>query len=257
MLGEVTIKARMQGDAATFNDTTRWPSGWDRQGNEGEETANTQSLGTISYRSASVTFDFGLLNAAIPEDASVSLKVGATPCAGARCTLVAHKTGVADPPGDGTENTITVTVTAENGYDDHEYSVVVARANPIGNVLTNDSIMRADTTGAPHAATGSGGTTIGNAYVFTTTGASSVNARIGLSTLGESDDAVCAQSVTVRLFNADKDLKAATNATNDVCPNTRYKLTASTTGTLYQVTVAAEDGVKQTYYLSVVKGSTS
>ena len=63
--------------------------------------------------------------------------------------------------------------------------------------------------------------------------------------------------MTVRLFNADEDLKAATNATNDVCPNTRYKLTASTTGTLYQVTVAAEDGVKQTYFLSVVKGVVS
>ena len=256
-LGPVTIEARMQGDgAANYNDTTRWESGWTRQ-DETEETTNDQSVGTISYRSASVTFDFGLLNASIPEGTSVSLKVGTKACAGARCTLVAHKTGVADPPADGMANTITVTVRAENGYDDHEYSVVVARANPVGNVLTADSIVRADTTGASHAAEGTGGTTIGGAFVFTTTGASSVNARIGLSTLGENDDAVCAQAVTVRLFNADKDLEAATNATSDVCSNTRYKLTASTAGMLYQVTVAAEDGVKQTYYLSVVKGATS
>ena len=183
------------------------------------------------------------------------LKVGTKACSGYTCTLVAHKTGVADPPADGTENTITVTVTAENGYDDHVYSVMVSRANPIGNALTVDSILRADTN-AVHIATGTGGTTNSSPYVFTTTGASSVNVRIGLATLGEGDDAVCAQSVTVRLYNADKDLKAATNATNDVCGNTRYKLTASTAGTLYQVTVAAEDGVKQTYFLSVVKGGT-
>ena len=257
-LGPVTIKARMQGDgAANYNDTTRWASGWAREGTAGEETTNTVSLGTISYRSAIVTFDFGLLNASIPKGTIVSLKVGTKACAGARCTLVAHKTGAANPPAAGTANTITVMVTAENRYDDHVYSVMVARANPVGNVLTADSIVRADSTGASHAALGTGGTTIGTAYVFTTTGASSVNARIGLATLGANDDAVCAQAVTVRLFNADEDLKAATNATGDVCGNTRYKLTASTAGMLYQVTVAAEDGVKQTYFLSVVKGSTS
>ena len=259
VLGVVTIKARQEGEtAAEFNDTVRWESGWTRQGTADEETTGG-NRGTISYRSASVTFDFGLLNAAIPEDASVSLKVGTKACAGARCTLVAHKTG-AIPDGEAAnENTITVMVTAENGYDDHEYSVLVSLANPIGNALTTDSIMRADTTGLPHTATGTGdGTTIGEAYVFTTAeGAGSVNARIGLSTLGAGDDTVCAQSVTVRLFNAEKDLKAADNATSDVCGNTRYKLTATTAGTLYQVTVTSEDGVPKTYYLSVVKGAVS
>ena len=259
-LGTVTIEARMQGDAATFNDTTRWASGWTREGTDGEETTNGTSLGTISYRSESVTFDFGKDDAFIAEDATVVLKVGTKPCSGYTCTLVAHKTGKIPADETANENDITVTVTAENGYDDHVYSVLVSRQNPIGYDLTPDSIVRADTTESHAAKAGDGddGTTIGKAYVFTTfEGASSVNVRIRLSTLGQNDDAVCAQSVTVRLYNADKDLKAATNATNDVCGNTRYKLTASDTGTLYLVTVEAEDEVKQTYYLSVVKGEES
>ena len=145
-----------------------------------------------------------------------------------------------------------MTATAENGYDDHVYSLLISRANPIGNTLTADSILRADTTGATHAATGTGGTTTGTAFTFTTNGASAVLVRIGLTTLGVGDDAVCPQSVTVRLYNADKDLMAEDNATNDVCRNTRYQLNASAAGVLYQVTVASEDGVKETYYLSVV-----
>ena len=77
-LGPVMVKARQQGtDAATYDDTVTWASGWTRTGTDGETTENTTSLGTISYRSESVTFDFGgIRNTSIPKGVSVGLKVG-------------------------------------------------------------------------------------------------------------------------------------------------------------------------------------
>ncbi|MXW17795.1 MAG: hypothetical protein F4123_09075 [Gemmatimonadetes bacterium] len=246
---DVHFFGRQQGsDPATYNDTISWPSGWTRT--EGASTTdNSSPLGTISYASARVTVSIPA--AANPRAAgmTISAKVGARACSGLTCTLVANATGGS---GIGTpmQNTITVTVTAANGYNDHEYSVIVSRADPVGHSIAAANIARSDTTDlTTHTASGSG-----DNFTFTTTGASSVNIIFGLTTLGEADgdNAYCAQRVSVKPTGGNA-LDALDDDDDDICPDTRYKLSASASpGTSYDVEVTSEDGKKKTYRLSVI-----
>ncbi len=252
----ILVRANMQGtDAATYNDTTSWAVGWTRAP-DSEETENATSLGTISYASESVTFWFGTTRLAtnpfIADDATVKLMVGTstTACTGFTCTLPADKTGTTGIDNAALESTITVMVTAENGYDDHEYSVVVARAEPVGHDLEAANITRFDTTATDHAATGTG-----DQFIFTTNGGSSADIVFALDTMGDeaNENAYCAQRVRVKLTNGDEYEDALDDDEDDVCPDTRYKLNATAApGTSYDVVVASEDGVTRTYRLTMI-----
>ncbi|MDE2794489.1 MAG: carboxypeptidase regulatory-like domain-containing protein [Gemmatimonadota bacterium] len=252
----VLVRARMQGtDVATYNDTISWASGWNRAENT-ETTENASSLGTISWASRSVTFWFGTAGTAtnpfIPDDATVKLMVGTTACSGATCNLEANETGDAEI-GTAMENTITVTVTAENGYDDHVYSVVVARADPVGNTLAAANIQL-DSAGTAGRAAADAGT---DAFTFTTYDeATSANLIFGLTVLGDeaNENAYCAQRVSVKPTGGNT-LDAMADDDDDVCPDTRYNLSAAASpGASYDVTVTSEDGVDKVYNLRVIVG---
>ena len=131
------IKARMQGRySSTYNDTLTWTPDWTREP-DSEETRSATPVGTISWASKSVTFSFPG-DGSIPAGAGVVVRKDTTVCADHACELDFNRTGT---PGPSARET-TLTVTAENGYDDHIYSVVVARANPVDNELFSDRVRR-------------------------------------------------------------------------------------------------------------------
>ena len=258
----VRVRYRMEGsDAATYNDTTSADAtaGWPRSPDT-ETTPNTSNIGTISWQSKSVSFVFGTRNGAIPTGAGVKLSVApatstaavaAGNCSTSSCELGFNKTGsgATDP----LENTITVTVTAANGYDDHEYTLLVSRQNPADNGLAAANIARADTTDlATHTAADAGA----NGFTFTTTGASSVNIIFTLTTYGDeaNENAYCAQRVSVKATGGNA-IPASDDDDDDVCPDTRYRLNATEgDGTPYTVTITSEDGATQDYSLRVIEG---
>ena len=239
-------------DAATYNDTTSWASGWTRTPDQ-ETTANTASLGTISFQSGSVTLSFGRRNALIPLGSDVEVEADVGECTGFRCEIGFNKTGTANA-GTNVEDTIRVMVTAANGYDDHEYSLVVAMQAPAGNDIAAANIARADTTDLTTHTAAAAGT---DGFTFTTTGASSVNLVFMLDTFGDYDNrnAYCAQRVSVRATGGNL-VAASPDDRDDVCPDTRYRLSATTgSGTPYTVTITSEDGVTRNYSLRVIDGA--
>ena len=248
----VRVSYRIQGsDAATYNDTASADAtaGWPRSPDT-ETTDNTSNIGTISWASASVRFTFGTRNAAIPTGSSVELSAANGECAGFSCEVGYNATGSA-AASQITEDTITVKVTAANGYDDHAYSLLVTRQNPIGNTLAAANIARSDTTDlTTHTATAAGT----DGFEFTTTGASSVNLVFILTTYGDyaNRNEYCAQRVSVRATGGNA-ISAQDDDRDDVCPDTRYRLSGSSgSGTPYDVIVTSEDGEEKVYSLRVI-----
>ena len=101
------------------------------------------------------------------------------------CELDFKRTGSSGPSGT-RETTLTVTVTAENGYDDHIYSVVVARANPVDNELLSDRVRRHNADDTCTDADGYG--TFDEPYTLQTdsAAASSLRLHVNLQHLGVS-----------------------------------------------------------------------
>ena len=251
----VRVRFRQQGTTTdgTYNDTTSALAFTDDARNaETETTENTSNLGTISWQSESVTFWFGTAAAPlIPTGASVKLMVGTETCSGYTCNLEANETGDA-AIGTPMENTITVTVTAENGYDDHAYSLLVTRADPVGNALANTNIQL-DSAGTAGRTAENAGTDV---FTFTTYDeATSANLIFGLTVLGVVDDnAYCAQRVSVKATGGNA-IQPMDDDDDDVCPSTRYNLAASASpGASYDVTVMSEDGEPKVYNLRVIVG---
>ena len=256
------VRGRAQGtNAASFDTAVSWRTGWSRA--TGTEDTEGDNIGTISWKSESVSFYFGFRNSALSSDASVEVMKGSTVCASHRCVLDFNRTGSSDST-EVKETTLTVIVTAENGYDDHEYSLKVGRAAPKGHYKesTDIKVLKSDGTDSTVTATGDDpGTSIGTAWSVKTksSSASSVNVRIDLETLGdpEEDNAYCAQTVhKVTKYNDTTTVKALNppdedNYEDDICRNTRYRLSAPTRGTLYELAIMSEDGVSETYYLEV------
>ena len=255
------VRGRTQGTtAASFDTAVSWNTGWSRA--TGTEETEGGNIGTISWKSESVSFYFGLRNSALSSDASVEVKKGSGVCASHRCVLDDNTTGRRDST-EVEENTLIVIVTAENGYDDHEYSLKVGRAAPIGRYkeATDIKVLKSDGTDSTVTAKGDPGTSLSTAWTLETksSSSSSVNARIDLETLGdpEEDNAYCAQTVhKVTRYNDTTTIKALNppdedNYEDDICRNTRYRLSAATQGTLYELDIRSEDSVSETYYLEV------
>ena len=238
-------------DDAGYNAADTADAGWTRVAGAAT-TANTTSLGTISWASESVTFVYP--TNAIPTGASVRYMVGTstTACAGNTCTLEANETPTTATAA---VNTIEVTVTAANGYDDHVYSVLVARANPEDNELGTTRVRRhnADDTYADAGGTG----TFADPYTLQTASstATSLNLHVNLKNHGLlNDNARCAQTLIVR-NSADEEVEASQDDEDDICGNERYTLTAAEGGSRYTLHVSSEDGVEKVHHLELTRGS--
>ncbi len=262
------VRGRTQGDTPqSFDTAVSWPTGWERD--TGTEETDGGNRGTISWKSASVSFYFGFRNSLLSADASVEVKMGTTVCRFHRCTLDWNRTNTTSTrdgfrEGEDRENTITVTVTAENGYDDHEYSLMVSRAAPIDDELTREEFLRVDLVDGEEEETPAVGTgdgkTVARAFTLETknpTG-SSMNMRIDLVELGDVEEGneYCAQRVVmVKEYNDDdEDALDALNPSDDedryeddVCRDTRYRLSVNK---LYEIEMESEDSVSETYYLN-------
>ena len=144
--------------AANFDSAVSWRTGWSRASRT--EKTEGDNIGTISWKSESVSFSFGFRNRALSKDASVEVKKGSKVCASHRCVLDYNRTGSRDST-KVRENTLTVTVTAENGYDDHEYSLKVGRAAPSGQYkeAADIKVLKSDGTDSTVTAKGDRGTT--------------------------------------------------------------------------------------------------
>ena len=258
-LGAVTIKG---GDGvetgADYDTATAWPTGWTRDDQtDPEVTTNDQSIGTTSFASRTVTVSFGILNASIPEDGSVKVQVNSKDCVGFTCLLPHNATDAGEDAdaGEARVDTITVMATAENGYDDHVYSTLVTVAAPVGYALAADNIDATDSDGADLTVGGGtdGAVTVNNAFTLATAaGETKANVVFELTVLGDPDgtNAACAQSVSVKPLNGNA-LTAEDDDDDDVCLDTRYELTGTTGGQVYEIEVTSQDGKKITRYLTV------
>ena len=251
------IKARMQGrSSSTYNDTVTWTPDWTRE-QDTEETRSTTLAGTISWASKSITFSFPE-DGSIPAGAGVVVSKDTTVCADHTCELDYNKTGT--PNASPKETTLTVTVTAENSYDDHIYSVAVARVNPVGNELFSDRVRRHNGDDTYTDAGGYG--TLDEPYTLQTDSAeaTSFKLHINLKHLGVLDDnAACAQSLIVKTNPDDEDVEAEeveadADARDDICANERYTLNVAARGANYTLHVLSEDGVEKVHHLAVSRG---
>jgi len=253
------IEARMQGRYShTYNDPVTWDPAWIRTP-DSEETRNGESVGTISWASKSVTFSFPA-DESIPAGASVAVSKDSTVCANHTCELDFNRTGTPGRPSP-KETTLTVTVTAENGYDDHIYTVVVARANPVGNDLSIERVRRYNADDSSYtAATGYG--TADEPYTLLTDSAEagSLRLHVDLRHLGVlNDNAACAQSLVVKTNPKEEDAKAEeieaeADAEDDICTDERYTLSVADEGSRYTLHVYSEDGVEKVHHLALDRG---
>ncbi|MDE2974532.1 MAG: carboxypeptidase regulatory-like domain-containing protein [Gemmatimonadota bacterium] len=251
------IKARKQGRSSSYNDTVTWTPEWIRTP-DSEETRSATPVGTISWASKSVTFSFPE-DGSIPADASVAVRKDTTVCAGHTCELDYRATGTPGPSLS-METVLTVAVTAENGYDDHTYSVVVARANPVGNGLLSDRVRRRNADDTYTEADGFG--TYDEPYELQTDSAEagSLDLHVDLRHLGVPDDnAACAQSLVVKTTPDEEDseaeeIEAGADAEGDICANERYTLSVAKGGSRYTLHVYSEDGVEKVHHLALGRG---
>ncbi len=251
------VSARQDSVEAGYNRSVRWDAGWSR-GSGTEETSNPDNVGTISWQSESVSLSFSRATGATYE-----LKNGSTACSGTRCTLGYNRTGSTNE-GDPMENTLNLMVTAPNGYDDHEYSLKVSRAAPVGNEMTKADFLRVDRVDDEDVETPAmgdrDGKSVSDAFIMQTMNASgsSLTMRIDLEVLGVpgESNAYCAQSAVVQEYN-DADTVNSLNPEpedgendpyeDDVCRDTRYRLSVPE---LYEIEIKSEDGRTEMYYLN-------
>ena len=254
----IPIYGRRQGDdAATYNRADTFDAAWSRAANT-ETTAIAAGIGTISWQSKSVRLYFGIRDSYLSGDASVEVKVGSKVCpsrsSSHTCELLFNATGSTNE-GQDRATTVTVMVIAENGYDDHEYSVVVSRAAPVGNDLTAARIKRYNSrTGEDDDYTVAGTGALTDPFLVQTASGTSAYVRFALEVLGtqRSKNRHCAQSVTVE-DAAGEEVDTLANGEDDICSGTRYRLTTSSTPRRYTVNVSSEDGRVKEYHMAVVR----
>jgi hypothetical protein len=215
------------------------------QDGSGMNDGDVSITGTVTWRAASVA-----VRATVSPGASYVVRapgVTTSGAAGAATTYTPSRTGARVPlpydgttrgtPGEAVETTITVAVTGENGYNDHEYTFAVSRAAPQDNELAT-----ADFT--PNPSDGDGST--GTPFRFETASASDNSMRITINRehLGDDLDWYCAQTVEVVG-------QTGFDTESDACADETYTLTAGTTGTTYEVKMTSEDNVTTSYWINV------
>ena len=201
----------------------------------------------ITYSSASVTVE-----GTIADDASQVVMNGTTACAGGVCELTYNATGSAGAGGTPPDDTITVMVTAENGYNDHAYTFTVTRANPADNVpeglsATDGDATTTETVGFTATETvwtlsADAGATVEIAFDFKTVDYPTGHALAG--------DAMWCQTATVTDGGTDVDAKEA--ARGDECDGMRFDVEMPGTATHERdltVRITSEDGVVRTTFI--------
>ena len=186
----------------------------------------------VSGFNGTVTFAGATADVAAKASAGASISITAADgtdgkargCAGGACSISFDGTDEDDPG----ETTITIKVTAGNGYDDHEYTVEgITRTDPAGNEPTSIEV---------------GGTTvsftnnIGNASIAT-----------DATTVEVDVDLVAGQSVSAS--SGGDSLTGEVDATDE----TLVTFTVATSGaqTAVTITVTSEDGVDNVYTLNL------
>ena len=204
----------------------------------------------ITYSSASVGID-----ADISGDADMVAMKGSTVCAGGVCELDYNETpddGSGDETATPASTAITVRVTAENGYNDHDYTFTVSRANPRDNLpeglaATDGDDTTIETVGFTATATvwtlsADAGATVEIAFDFKT-----VDFPVGHALAG---DAMWCQ--TAKVTDAGTVLTAKTAARGDECDGMRFDVDMpATAGHERNLTVriTSEDGVARTTFI--------
>ncbi len=214
-----------------------------------DATAVSVRTGPITFASESVTVD-----ATVSGDADVVVMMGDKMCAAGVCELDFNKTGSDETSNASTE--ITVMVTAENGYDDHAYTFSVSRTNPVDNVLERGEILTQD--GRQAGGSGGDGETAGNPWQVTTASEDSaaITLTFNLEEIGTGDDVICGQSISVKI-NGGADQDAINDTDNDACDDEQYRLSAATSGTVYEITITSQDDVAKKYYINLRRAAGS
>ena len=247
---QLAVRGYMHGDGrAAYGDTTgNVPLELER-GEDTETTENVQSpLMTISWESETIRFvDTSTTVSAIPKGADLEIEIAYGKCSGYTCKVGFNETGGAET--DNLTDTVTLTMTAANGYDDHVYTVTVVRQNPMDHTLALTSI-----TVEPGGTLGEGDDgSQTDPYVITTDSAvSSVTVHFNLGQYGTRDarNQYCAQSLVVEEAN-DEEVDANTDEPDDVCENERYTLPVADGA--YKLNMTSEDDKPRVYYLVVKK----
>ncbi|MDE2876963.1 MAG: hypothetical protein OXU69_16300 [Gemmatimonadota bacterium] len=231
------------GISATGNDLEQNPSGTTAVSGPGGEA--------IAYDTESVK----VIPKLADRDATAQAMMGRTACPGNSCKLPYHATGGTTNGNDDPERTteITVMVTAENGYNDHAYTFSVSRTNPVDNVLERGEIL--DQAGSEAGGSGGDGQTAGNPWQVTTAGSDSteITLTFNLEEVGTGDDAICGQSVSVKI-NGGAKKDASDDTENDACEDEQYRLSAGSSGTVYEITIMSQDEVAKKYYINLTTG---
>ena len=246
--GTLAVRGYMHGEGgATYGDTTgNVPLRFNRT-SDTETTDDVQSpLMTISWESETIRFVRTVDTVSpIPEGADLEIEMAKGECSGYTCKVRFNATGSGET--DNFTDTVSLTMTAANGYDDHLYRVTVARQNPMDHTLGLASItVERGTLGD-----GDDGSQT-DPYVITTTDStvSSVTVHFNLGQYGTrgARNQYCAQSLVVEEAN-DEEVDANTAEPDDVCENERYTLPVADGA--YKLNVTSEDDKTRVYHLVV------
>ena len=205
----------------------------------------------ITYSSESVTVDGD-----ISDGASMVVMMGAEVCARGVCELDYNAT-----PSTATaaSTEITVMVTAENGYNDHDYTFSVSRDNPVGNVpdglavdddddgTVEEVVFSATATVWPLTAVE--GTTVEITFDFKTVDYPDDHALAG--------DAMWCQTATVT--DAGEDLTAEPAERGDPCDGMRFDVDMPETVDHERdltVIIMSEDGEPRTTFIRLTATAT-
>ena len=253
---KVEITAKWQGAGpATYAKDSTYATAWIRNNVANPDATGTDSTITVVYGSK-VTFGFHEDEDADYEIRSAQRDDDEGKCAGNVCTLDA--TSVGEEGGDGavTEDTLRVTVTAANGYNDHIYSIRVSQQGPVGWVLAKESV----THGAGDATAVEGGGTLQSPWVAPVSPDDTdkkAKVSVELKMYGGTGTAnlKCTQTLKVYAYpkgSSSTEVTRAATQFGDVCRG-RYDLApAGTSPKFYELHMTAEDGKSShVYYLRV------
>ena len=188
-------------------------------------------------------------------DASYTVKIGVTSfpvhaTRGATVALPFYATDaapVAGTPVAGTdrESTITIEVTAENGYNTHSYTFAMSRAFPVGYNLPEGNVQ---INGNALSSSGGDGLSAQTAWVAATVaGETTVEMILDLAEITNTTD--CGQTVVVMDGNVVKNRDEDSSACNP-----EYTLTGASEasgGNLHTIAVTSQDGKTEVYHLYV------
>ena len=156
------------------------------------------------------------------------------------------ETGSKDDEGAATKATeITVTVTAENGYDDHDYTFSASRMNPVGNDLVADDFMVEAPSGSEITAD------IGEIDRFTVNVAEAAEELTFTVTLEDIDK----QELLVEIDG--DEVTPSDSKRADGAHEQRYEVELKDAANIIDLTVTSEDEVEQSYQVVVRRDARS